>query len=168
MKSMKMIKRQAQAGFTLIELMIVVAIIGILAAVAIPAYSDYTIKAKMGNVLGSVESVKTAVVTCVQEAGGTLDNCAPGGTLADGTTTNGVPPFQPTKEVKSVAFDATTGALTATLQAGLGSDVAEDATVTFTPSWTTADGTRAANVVWTVTTDVANPVAQAALKKNNL
>lgn len=58
MKSIKMIKKQAQAGFTLIELMIVVAIIGILAAVAIPAYQDYVAKSKFGAALAEVSGGK--------------------------------------------------------------------------------------------------------------
>ena len=48
-----------QNGFTLIELMIVVAIIGILAAIAIPAYQDYTIRAKMSEVMGKASPPKT-------------------------------------------------------------------------------------------------------------
>ena len=63
-------KQHAQKGFTLIELMIVVAIIGILAAVAIPQYQDYITKAKLAKVNVAVEPIKTAVAMFAQENGG--------------------------------------------------------------------------------------------------
>ena len=53
--------KKIQKGFTLIELMIVVAIIGILAAIALPAYQDYTIRAKMSEVITALSPAKTAV-----------------------------------------------------------------------------------------------------------
>ena len=62
-------KAQMQKGFTLIELMIVVAIIGILAAVALPAYQDYTNRAKMSEVLAFAASGKTAVAEYFQSEG---------------------------------------------------------------------------------------------------
>ncbi|HMY62402.1 MAG TPA: prepilin-type N-terminal cleavage/methylation domain-containing protein, partial [Nitrosomonas sp.] len=58
--------QQMQKGFTLIELMIVVAIIGILAAVAVPAYQNYTIKSRFTEVINATAPFKTAVELCVQ------------------------------------------------------------------------------------------------------
>jgi len=54
-------KKQAQKGFTLVELMIVIAIVGILAAVALPAYQDYTIRAKMSEPLALMGEAKTTI-----------------------------------------------------------------------------------------------------------
>ena len=81
-------KRKIQKGFTLIELMIVIAIVGILAAVAMPMYSDYTNKAKFVSVTNQVASIKLAADLCYQTEGA-ITNCVGGKNgIIDITTSN--------------------------------------------------------------------------------
>jgi len=75
--------KSVQKGFTLIELMIVVAIIGILAAVAIPAYQDYTVRAKVSELMLAASSAKSAVTENAQN-NFTINSSGIGATIASG------------------------------------------------------------------------------------
>ena len=91
--------RSAQKGFTLIELMIVVAIIGILAAVALPAYQDYTVRAKVTEGLSLAGAAKTAIA----------ENAANGAPYKSGWTAPAS-----TKNVESITIDDAAGFITIT------------------------------------------------------
>jgi prepilin-type N-terminal cleavage/methylation domain-containing protein len=117
----KNMKRNVQQGFTLIELMIVIAIVAILVALAVPAYQDYAIRAKVGECIGQGASAKLAIEEFYQSEGGNMPSAAESGYAAG--------EFIPTEFCATLVWDGSALTLT-TANTGAGTDPQ----VTLTPT----------------------------------
>ena len=118
------IKSQLQKGFTLIELMITVAIVGILAAVALPAYQDYTIKAKVSEATTISSTAVAAIGLAFNE--GTLDATANNASLG-----LGAPASKYVASVTAAGVSATSGTVTVVMQ-GTNNTAVDTKTVIYT------------------------------------
>ncbi len=125
--------RNMQKGFTLIELMIVVAIIGILAAIAIPQYQDYITRAKWQDNIAKVQSYKTAIAECLQNNNGFITLCD---TTDKISATVGATAPTAGGNLSAFSQTATSGAMVLTGSASVGECV-----VTITPTVSTTSVT---------------------------